>query len=331
MLVFLHGSGDDDLKPENWMPLVAAIMEFHGELAVVLPGVGSDDRSNLKKKGKEFVSRLKSRWERFGSPAAGRLECRDSGSLHTALAGDNLDTLRSFRGALNFQKANKLIDAMEQSSEKLFFGLGSSLSGNGIKIRAAIAAFCAILYAGYLPADKKRPLRIIGHSRGGSAAISCHNLCNYWGLVPKTLTLDPCHGVVSLRENKPHWHTVWGGSVYNMPAVKQVGDMPQDTTKRPPITAHADGNAVVTNRAKLEAIKHGHMGKFRNFSDAEKKAGRKTMKDAQNLWLFRCASEAQQGIKTPAQHLQEAFTKWGSNGSADHEAIWAQVIANLTG
>ena len=269
MLILLHGSGDDDLKPEDWMPLVAAIMEFYGDLALVLPGVGSEDRGNAKAKGIEFIQRLKRVWTRLGSPGAGRLQCRDSGSLHDALSGDNLDTLRSFRGSLNFTKAEELINSLEQGSEKLIFGKGDSWSGNGIKFRAAIASFCAILYEGYLPAEHRTPLRIVGHSRGGSAAISTHNLCNYWGLVPRTLTLDPCHGVISLRDNKLHWHTVWGGTVYNIPAVKQVADMPQGATKRPPISVHSDGNAQVTNHTKLPDIKHGHMGKFRSFTDSE--------------------------------------------------------------
>ncbi len=324
MLILLHGSGDDDLKPENWMPLVAAIMEFHGDLAVVLPGVGSEDRGNLKNKAKEFVRRLKTRWQRHGSPAAGRLECVSSGSLHNALAGDNLDTLRSFRGSLNFQKAESLIDSLSQSNEKLL-GLFSALSGNGIKLRAAAASFCAILYEGYLPAQHKTPLRIVGHSRGGCAAISTHNLCNYWGLTPKTLSLDPCHGVVSLRENKPHWHTIWGGEVYNIPVVKQVADMPQDTTKRPPITAHRDGSGTVTNHAKLTDIKHGHMGKFKNFTDSEKKAGRKAMNEQVTRFLFKVASEAAAKSRTPKQHLEEAYDKFASK-TDDRAVIWRQLI-----
>lgn len=330
MLIFLHGSGDDDLKPENWMPLVASIMEFHGDLAVVLPGVGSEDRNNVKAKAVEFIHRLKQRWIRLGSPAPGKLTCLASGSLHNALnSGSNQAILRNFRGSLNFEKGEKLINGLEQESEKLFFGKGESLSGNGIKLRATAAAFCAVLYEGYIPAQHRTPLRIIGHSRGGSAAISTHNLCNYWGIVPKTLSLDPCHGVVSLRSNKLHWHTVWGGTVYNIPVVKQVAGMPAGTTKRPPITAHADGNAQVTNHALLPDIKHGHMGKFRSFEENEKNAGRATMKSQMQLFQMRVASEALARTKTAAQHLQEAYDAYGQKTN-DRDIIWQHVISTLT-
>ena len=59
------------------------------------------------------------------------------------------------------------------------------------------------------------------------------------------------------------------------------------------LAADADGNAAVVNHpTRLPEIKHGHMGKFKNFSEGEKKAGRKDLKDQVTRFLFKVASEA---------------------------------------
>jgi hypothetical protein len=324
MLILLHGSGDDDTKPENWMPTVAALMDFHGDLALTLPGVGSGDRSNLKRYAKTFIRRVKSKWERLGSPAAGRFTADPADSLTSALsAGDNLTTLRDFRGKLNFSQAEDFVDSLAQKDETGLLGM-DQLGGNGIKLRAGVAAFCAIIYHGYIPEEHATPLRIVGHSRGGSAAISTHNLLSYWGMTPTTLTLDPCHGAKSARANKLHWHTVWTGTVYNIPVVKEVADMPKGSTKRPPITAHTDGDATVTNHSpKLPTIKHGHMGKLRSFSGSTKESGRAAMKASMDRFLMRAATEASSGYKTQAQHMDELFAF--GDPTPDRGVIWRHL------
>lgn len=322
MLILLHGSGDDDTKPENWMPSVAAIMEFHGDLALVLPGVESSEWKLVKSRGIEFVKRLKSRWERLGRPKPGGFQIDPQSTLFKALsAGGNLTTLRDFRGALNFEKAEALINGMEQKKE----GGILHVSGSGIKIRAGVAAFCAILYEGYIPEEERTPMRIVGHSRGGSSAISAHNLINVWGIVPKTLTLDPCHGVGSVRSNKKHWHTVWGGSVLNLPVVKQVAGMPAGTTKRPPITAAPDGNATVENRRKLTDIKHGHMGKLASWEEKEKKRGRAALKGELDTYLHQVAMEATMKSKPDRHHLENLYRKLAHN-TGDRRVIWNAVV-----
>ena len=321
MLVLLHGSGDDDSKPENWMPHVAAMMQFHGDLALVLPGVGSEAHAEAKDKGIDFCRRLKVRWERAGRPATKALACTPSGTLHDALsAGVNLEALRGFRGSLDFDTAAELIASLDQKEESSW-----AMSGNGIKFRATVAGICAILYEGYLPDDENKvPLRIVGHSRGGCAAITAHNLCTYWGLTPRTLVLDPCHGVVSLRENKLHWHNVWGGNVVNIPVMKNVGDARFDVTKRLPVTAHPDGNATVTNHDKLPDIKHGHMGKLKNFSDAEKTAGRADLQGRIHPFLVNVARQAQKKAETPRNHLQSFYETFATS-TPDRDFIWERL------
>jgi hypothetical protein len=139
----------------------------------------------------------------------------------------------------------------------------------GIKTRAAFAALCGRAYWQTCAPDLLRPIRIIGHSRGGSAAIATHNVLRHFGITyVRTLTLDPCHGVKKIGA-KDYTHTVWSGVVHNIPVVKEVGIGTTwfEYTLRPPISQGegADVDTTVINHGHLATIEHGHMGKLTTF------------------------------------------------------------------
>ena len=226
----------------------------------------------------------------------------------------------------------------------------ASRSAHGIKFRAAIAACCALYYYRRISTPQLRPIRIIGHSRGGATAIALHNLLTSYGIpCNHTLTLDPCHGASAAMERgaaigtivpivgnivgaliggaigaesgyKDYYHKVWTGTVHNIPCYKEVGDMAVSYTGRPPITVGTDGNAAVTNHApKLPNIKHGHMGKLRGLSEHQKETARPWLTD-------QISALVQRRYGSVAEHLRQLLD--GRFVVHDGDYADRQVIAN---
>ncbi|MFO0579257.1 MAG: hypothetical protein U1A78_35090 [Polyangia bacterium] len=301
MIILLHGTGDDDSKAENWMPWVAKIMERYGEKVLTIPGVASEQKGLVGRNALEFLQKL-------GNANQGRRVNRaeaighfpDLGKALLAAGGELLAALKVSPG-----KEKETIEQLvaNQKGE-------ASRSAHGIKFRAAIACCCALYYYRRMPVAQLRPVRIIGHSRGGATAIALHNLLTSYGIpCHHTLTLDPCHGASAAMERgaaigsivpivgtlagaliggaigaesgyKDYYHRVWTGTVHNIPCYKEVGDMAVSYTGRPPITVGTGGNAAVTNHApKLPHIKHGHMGKIRGLSEKQKDTARQWLTD----------------------------------------------------
>lgn len=269
MIILIHGTGDDDTKDENWMKWVGALMRSKGEQVLVLPGVGSGQQGELHDRALGFLQGLVDGGElpylrhpevdtvpeglRASLAAAGASEANELRPLLTA--SKNVRTQR------HFQILMSLVAEAQRAED--------GLNAVGIKTRAAFAALCAKAYYQSCPPDLLQPIRIIGHSRGGSAAIATHNVLRWYGIRSvETLTLDPCHGVKKIGA-KDYTHTVWSGSVVNMPVVKEVGTGSTwlHYTLRPDISAGegSDEGTRVDNRARLTTIEHGHMGKLKNF------------------------------------------------------------------
>ncbi len=341
MIILLHGTGDDSSKVENWIRYVAEIMTKHGESVLVVAGCGSDamdenevdqGQSSIAPQALAFIETLGvakddklSKADKILGMNSAQRNCFDYPKL--------LDALND-AGGHQFPRAARVPAGHEEDlirqlqEEKKADG---PVVGTGIKYRAAVASICAIAYQRRF--DNPRPIRIIGHSRGGSNAVAIHNILTYHGLYCSTLTLDPCHGKAKIIE-KEYYKKIWAGKLVNMPNNKNVGwdHLPDFVMCRPAITVGEGGSADITSYERLMNIKHGHMGKLRGFSSEEKTDGTKVIFGREiERWL--ASPEAQ--IEDPQYHLLSFFKKFIDSPTSpvgeDKRAIATQVIELLTG
>ncbi|MEN9797288.1 MAG: hypothetical protein RL653_984 [Pseudomonadota bacterium] len=270
MIILIHGTGDDDTKDENWIKWVGALMQSKGEKVLVLPGVSSGQQGELYDRAHAFLTGLKEGDElpRRRLAAVDTVPEGLRESLRSAAASDANElraVIAASKSSMNTFRHYEVVMQATKAAQRHESGRDAI----GIKTRAAFAALCGKAYWQTCPPDLLRPIRIIGHSRGGSAAIATHNVLRHFGITyVGTLTLDPCHGVKKLFA-KDYTHTVWSGVVNNIPVVKEVGIGTTwfEYTLRPPISIGegADADTVVNNHGHLATIEHGHMGKLTTF------------------------------------------------------------------
>jgi hypothetical protein len=263
MIILLHGTGDDDEKTENWMRWVGQIAEEGGEHVLVLPGVGSSQAETLAQRAHDFIFRLQcleGHRERRGAPSGFAVPQGLTEAIEQA-ASARSELRPLLRG--RFDSADEQIDAVNEVTR------GESIKlAIGIKTRAALATICARRY--FELAENPTTIRIVGHSRGGAAAIATLNVLRYFGHADvRVVALDPCHGLKKLGA-KPYTHVVYSGTVVNLPAVKEVANYAIPYTLRQRITLGdgADASARVVNDEPLESIEHGFMGKLVAFPKA---------------------------------------------------------------
>lgn len=265
MIILFHGTGDDDTKIDNWMRWVAELCNSKGEPTLVLPGVASSEYGQLFAKAHRFMADIKR--------AHPHLKRKVNTTLSTPV-GLERDILAATSEASEFRPltgtkhqgvlhAELLISKIEQvrRAEK-------GTSAIGIKTRAALAAICAHHY--YTHCTQEPPtIRLIGHSRGGAAAIAAHNLLRWYGITKvRTLVLDACHGVAKLTA-KRYTHVVYSGTVVSLPAVREValndgklGGLRYTNRQLITLGQGHDSEALVYNHTKLATVYHGHMGKL---------------------------------------------------------------------
>lgn len=355
MILLFHGTGDDSSKFENWIRWVDAMMRKHGETVLTVPGVGSKGKVVLAGGGddSEFPDddEIDVGQNSIGPGALEFLSSMGAAAAAPPPVQSKVDKLTGHspasRNRLSFPK---LLAALNDaggdqfpkaarvppgSEEALIRELAANKQkdgpkvGTGIKYRAAIASICAVAY--HRRSRARRPIRIIGHSRGGSTAVAVHNILTYHGIECSTLTLDPCHGKAKMFE-KDYYRKVWAGQLVNIPNKKNVGvdSLPDMFMCRPPITQGQGGQATITALPRTVNIKHGHMGKIRGFSEAEKSNGSQAHLGMQiQSWLD------QQNGSNPQQLLMNFFERFivepHSPLGMDRRIIARQVVQVLTG
>lgn len=355
MIILLHGTGDDSSKFENWMRWVDAIMRRHGETVLTVPGVGSKGKVVLAGggEGSEFPDDDEIDVGQR-SIAAGALEFLSSlGAAEAAppRAPSKADRLLGHspasRNRIDYPKLLEALNAAggdefpkaarvaAGSEESLITALGANKKtdgakvGTGIKYRAAVASICAVAY--HRRKRGRRPVRIIGHSRGGSTAVAVHNILTYHGIECSTLTLDPCHGKAKLFE-KDYYRKVWGGTLVNLPNDKNVGvdRLPDAFMCRPAITLGKGGQAQITALPRTKHIKHGHMGKIRGFKEADKLNGSQAHLGMQiQSWLDEQANGNAQAVLM--RFFERFVVEPNSALGMDRRIIAKQVVQVLTG
>lgn len=331
----MHGTGDDDSKDENWMKWIAEIWENHGAAALTVPGPHSGGQGSVADNALGFMMRHLSR-PRSGARPLRRVTTR---SAHTAAitgaGGTELPPLVQslVQDTQALQSAVVRINTL--GANRRPEDTVKTRSAIGIKFRVAVAGVCAAAYVRHHP--NPQPIRIIGHSRGGAAAVGLHNLLTLFGIpCENTLTLDPCHGQDMFGSVKDYYTKIWVGSLVNLPCVKEVADGKGGRTRRPPIEKHS-GHALscsVTNLPKLADIKHGHMGKLTETKTKWKLIGpsESAQKETQRALI---AAKSQQAVSahiaTMKEHL-EYFFRENTTAPAlvDKRFIHTKVVETLT-
>jgi hypothetical protein len=319
MIILVHGTGDDNSKPENWIRWVAEIMDMYGDITLTVPGVESGEQAQLGFQAARFLAKL--------TPADNQNRATSQGVMRTVYPA-LISALREAGPELGLclnvpprQEEGRLLQLIEGQREE------SGITTPGIKIRIAVASLCALAY--YRRRAVLRPIRIIGHSRGGSVAVGIHNVLAAYGIkCERTLTLDPCHGATKgpFTTQKEYFHKVWTGSLVNIPCAKNVSDLPDFATFRPAITVGTKGQASVTNHERLKKIKHGHMGKLRALSESEKEI----MRSALTTAITPIVTQRRANVQL---HLNELFLRCTVKATADfHDRVFIQskVIQTLT-
>lgn len=278
MIILIHGTGDDDRKSENWMPWVASFANTFGKKVLTLPGVASSQYSEVADRGLDFIKQLPQ--PVLSEYSTTRQHGDDVPPDLRAALGDLGNEIAQSLGTPHRREADVIneLKANQRNEDGKY--------ATGIKLRIAVAGLCALAYMRRCRGASVNEIRIIGHSRGGAAAVGLHNFLCFHNIKPKyTLTLDPCHGIKTFR-NKPYYHNIWEGRLYNIPCEQEVGDRSFEYTFRPPITGH--GTATVFNFAKLRQIRHGHMGKLRSLigSESEKAISRSGLSNSINYQIF---------------------------------------------
>lgn len=342
MIILLHGTGDDSSKEENWIRWVEVIMKTHGETVLTVAGVGSkspdvsDDsvedvgQNSIGPQALAFIEALGESVPKK-VPKVDRILGMSSSQRNRYDYPKLLKALNE-AGGKQFPKAAKVSAGQEEELIRELLAKkkkdGPAI-GTGIKYRAAVASICAIAYSRRVRNPK--PIRILGHSRGGSTAVAVHNILTYHGLDCDTLTLDPCHGKAKIFGNKDYYRKIWAGKLTNLPNKKNVkfDHMPDIFMCRPAITKGKGGCAEPINLPKLPKIKHGHMGKLRGFKEAEKESGRKELGRQIELWL------ATNNYNNPQTHLLKFFSTFITDKKSpvgkDRLTIAYYVVTLLTG
>lgn len=333
MIILLHGTGDDDSKPENWMRWVHQIAEDHYQFCLTLPGVHSDQHGELADRALLFMDQLALT---FPGAGAGRSISRAGAPypLYSAIHDSSGSELPPCSDQ-SFVQATASIDAARALIRELGAHARAETSGTsakGIKLRVALAGICAVTYVRHV--KDPFPIRIIGHSRGGATAVGLHNLLTLWNLnLQKTLLLDPCHGQSIVGSAKDYYTKIWKGRLVNIPCVKTVGDT-IDVTRRPPIEAgEGADNPSITNHPRLEEIKHGHMGKTSaTHTTAWFKKAKKRQKAEQRAVIERIAAESTSThLATLKDQLEAFFTATlQAPALADKQFITRHVVETLT-
>ena len=310
MIVLLHGTGDDNTKPEQWMQWAQKVLEFHGEKVLNLPGIGSPQYDTIGEISKEFIAGLGTRRNPgFSLPG---FQAADP-KLKAAISGAGKEMLEVTR--VNPFQEEAAVAHMASMDKKRRMGPDGKLA-EGIKLRAALGALCSMAY--YYRTPTPRPLRVIGHSRGASAAMALHNLLCAMGFsVEKTLLLDPVHGIRK-PVHKDYYKTVFQGTVTNLPAkIKSV------TFADQPIVAGGPG-ANLTIHPKLQKLKHGHMGKFLAYKEENKKSGRAELKKRLEGYTQRLSRN-----ETAHKSLHGLFRTANPNPNHDQQILFGEIFSTL--
>ena len=326
MLIFLHGTGDDCSKPDNWMAAVARIMrEKFGEIVLVLPGVNSGQNGLIGTRTQECLDAIdaaKVAWTR--RPATPK---PDVAGLTAALAGG-----RRASSMLRWTASNEVPDDIPAGQERAVaqriaanLRSESGLSAIGVKPRMSFAACCALAY---YRAGGPNPIRIIGHSRGGASAVGAHNLISSFGVpCDHTLTLDPCHGLHNGL--KDYYTKIWLGHLENMPCKKGVAfDWIESATERPPITQMPGASVTQHTVDELAKIKHGHMGKLKSMpGGADKESARTRLRGEIDIYISGLFTG------TAVSVLEQFFAKFADTDGevgADRAKILERVVHFMT-
>ncbi len=307
MIVLIHGTGDDDTKPEQWMQWVAMVLKKYNENVLVLPGVASSQYSQIESIALDFLKSI---------PA---------GPAKNVLPGI-MQADRNLRVALDMagkelMAATKVMHAQEEAAiTKMCADRARQgkhfASAQGIKLRAAVAGLCTMAY--YRRTATPKPVRIIGHSRGGSAAMALHNLLTAMGIsCDKTLLLDPVHGKRKAL-HKAYYRKVYSGSVTNIPA-----RIKSNSFCNVPII-EATSIAQVTVENELMKIKHGHMGKFKSMGKHNKQDERARF--ANNLMKYLTNVQTSNGLR---QNLALLFNRFLGPRTKDQCVIRHHVLETL--
>ena len=310
MIVLLHGTGDDNTKPEQWMQWAQKVLEFHGEKVLNLPGIGSPQYDTIGEISRTFIAALGTR-RNPGFSLSG-FQAADP-KLKAAISGAGREILEVAR-LTPFQE-EAAVERMASDDKKRRMGADGKLA-EGIKLRAALGALCSMAY--YHRTPDARPLRVIGHSRGASAAMALHNLLCVMGFrVEKTLLLDPVHGIRK-PVHKDYYKTVFQGTVTNLPAkIKSA------TFADQPITSGGPA-ANLTVYPKLQKLKHGHMGKFLAFKEENKKTGRADIKQRLEGYVQRLNVN-----ETVHKNLHGLFRTANPSPTPDQKILFTEIFNTL--
>jgi len=306
------------------MPSVGKIMrKWYGEVVLVVPGVASKQVSSLGSRVNGCLEDIARATKRSNKQTTTPLGIAGLTAALAEASGSNQEVPQDIRDG---EEANLALDVIRRSRKEAF------TSARGIKPRMSAAACCAIRY---YRQGGERPIRIIGHSRGGAAAVGCHNIITSYGVPCNyTLTLDPCHGVRNGLVD--YYHKTWAGNLENIPAAKAVGVnsarwLFTSVVERPAITAGAGATGTITNHPAITNMQHGHMGKLTRFkgSDAEKSEQRKAYAQKVMAWLMK-----PQPAKPAAEVLVDFFREFANTAGTDgaeRELINQRVVHALTG
>lgn len=321
MLIFFHGTGDDDSKSENFIPAIAKLLrDRYGEIVLVMPGVSSAQRNQIGTRATECLELIKARslHEQWQPLDHNHNVSSNPDGLNRAIQQAKSSAFQYSTTPIHevpdyvipggeAAEIQRLIQSQRGEGYSLFGMVkrqdnkqSKGVKSVGIKTRMSIAALCAVRYKRL---GGMRPLRIVGHSRGGSAAIGAHNLIAYHGFeVDKTLTLDPCHGLLrmggpqtlansatstgrvvqralfpgqpvqkpnDIQVVKDYYSKIWNGRLVNLPCEKGVAHdtLGRYLAMRPVIEWAGTGMSGCENLPKLKNIRHGHMGKFLPYPD----------------------------------------------------------------
>ncbi len=284
MIIFFHGTEDDDTKPENWMSGLSRLLsERFNESVLVIPGVASGQQAEYADRALDFIQATGHKATRSGWHMV-RTQDQTNPSLDAAMQAMNRDGFFSSSSEIALNIPQGIEWRVLQQKIPAFRDMGSETYKSALGIKPRItAATCAAL--NYVRRGGDRPVRIIGHSRGGISAIGTHNLLSKFGVFPTTLTLDPCHGVSVFGTGVKDYYTkAWYGTVVNIPAKKSVGFDSNPFVSREPIVAAANSVAQITSYPAVEEVKHGHMGKLVQF-EQNKEAQRRTFRQRIDAYI----------------------------------------------
>ena len=310
MIILIHGTEDDDTKSELWMQWVARILEIHGENVLVLPGIASPTYDRIGDRARAFLGEMRSE-ETANRPVL------PSTPVDRELLKAIREGGKELHDAMKVAPFKEEETIMEMCSKTSRMGARFG-SAQGIKLRAGVAAVCVLAYQRRSP--EPTPIRIIGHSRGGSAAVALHNLVSAMGIdCNHTLVLDPVHGKRKLS-HKAYYRVVYAGRVTCIPARKK-----SPTFADVEITSAAGG--AVSNHPKLLKVEHGKMGKLTVFYGPESGKVKLRSDFQEKVENFIATVKPGKGLR---KNLETLFARFLHNPYPDLEVIRDNVIRTLT-